>query len=72
MSQFTGAQRIRAFFQPVYTLWMWQARIAAKFLIGLSGIVVLGFGIKTLSPGYVILGLLIVFASVPVLSRRRH
>jgi hypothetical protein len=50
---------------------MWQARIAAKFLVGLSGIFMLGFGIKTLSPGFLILGLLIVFASVPLLARRR-
>jgi ABC-type bacteriocin/lantibiotic exporter with double-glycine peptidase domain len=50
---------------------MWQARIAAKFLIGFSGIAVLGFGVKTVSPGYMILGVLIVFASVPLLARRR-
>ena len=48
---------------------MWQARVAAKFLIGLSGIAVLGLGIATVSPGYMILGLLIVFASVPLLAR---
>jgi hypothetical protein len=50
---------------------MWQARLAAQVLIGLSGIAVLGFGIKTISPGYIILGLLIVFGSVPLLARRR-
>jgi len=50
---------------------MWRVRLAVQALIGLSGIVVLGFGIKTISPGYMILGLLIVFGSVPLLARRR-
>ena len=50
---------------------MWQARAAARFLVGFSGIAFLGFGIKTLSPGYMILGLLVMFASVSLLARRR-
>jgi hypothetical protein len=50
---------------------MWQARIAAQVLVGLSGIAIVGFGIKSVSPGYMILGLLIVFGSVPLLARRR-
>ena len=47
-----------------------RLRTIATFLIGLSGVAVLGFGIATVSPGYIILGLLIVFASAPLLARR--
>jgi len=46
-----------------------RMRTIGSFVIAFLGIAMLGLGIKTISPGFIILGLLIVFASAPLLGR---